>query len=577
MVIDYQRILPVLEKVAPDRLSGIQDLETISLEELKQQLQEKFTMSELVHAYSHVIGVPYAELVPGRINKELYYTLPEKTMSRYKFVPFEKKDGVVSLALFDPFDYNTLQAIKFLFRDSKDTFKVFISSEEEIQKVIDSFQNLSAEVKDTLSQMEGLKKSESEKTVQLNTTNETLDPGERIENTPIIKIVSVILKNAVEGGASDIHIEGVEENVRVRFRVDGVLHTSLILPKNVYSSVVARIKILSNLKIDEQRKPQDGRFSILEEDKKVDFRVSTFPTEYGEKVVLRILDTSKGILPLKDLGFRGPKASLIEESILKPYGMVLVTGPTGSGKSTTLYTLLSMVNNEEINIVTLEDPVEYFVSGVNQSQVKPEINYTFASGLRSILRQDPDIIMVGEIRDGETAGLAVQSALTGHLVFSTLHTNDSVGAVPRLQDMGVEPFLLSASLELVIAQRLVRKLCNRCKKKTEMSDKIKSYFEEEFQYLSQELLSQVVTSDVTHLYEPVGCEYCKDGFKGRMSVFEALPITEKMQSLIEKGAQEDEIYDYLRKNDFVTLKQDGLFKVLNGDISLEELLTVVEQ
>lgn len=577
MAIDYQRILPVLEKVASERLVGIENIDSIPVDSLQKELQERFSEQELVQAYSHVIGVPYAELVPGRINKDLFYSLPEKTMSRYQFVPFAKEGNVISLALYDPFDYNTLQAIKFLFRDSNETFQVFIAPQDDIQKVLDSFQNLSAEVKNTLSQMESMKGKEDDNIVQLDTTNQSLGPGENIENTPIIKIVSVILKNAVEGRASDIHIEGTGVNVRVRFRVDGVLHTSLILPKDVYSAIVARIKILSNLKIDEQRKPQDGRFSILEGEKKVDFRVSTFPTEHGEKVVLRILDTSKGILPLIDLGFRGPKAKLIEESILKPYGMVLVTGPTGSGKSTTLYTLLSMVNNEEINIVTLEDPIEYFISGVNQSQVKPEINYTFASGLRSILRQDPDIIMVGEIRDGETAGLAVQSALTGHLVFSTLHTNDSVGAVPRLQDMGVEPFLLSASLELIVAQRLVRKLCDKCKRKVEMSEKVRSYIHAEFTYLSEEFLSQVVTDGITHMYEPVGCEYCKDGFKGRMSVFETLPITEEMQGLIEKGAQEDEIYEYLRKNDFVTLKQDGLFKVLTGDISLEELLTVVEQ
>ncbi|MFB6224930.1 MAG: GspE/PulE family protein, partial [Candidatus Paceibacteria bacterium] len=383
----------------------------------------------------------------------------------------------------------------------------------------------------------------------------------KLKDAPVSKIVSVILKNAIEGGASDIHIEGQEENIRVRFRVDGILHTSLILPKNVQSSVVARIKILSDMKIDEHRKPQDGRFKIIHEGHKIDFRVSTLPTAYGEKVVARILDTSEGIKELPELGFVGPKADHVRDSIKAPYGITLVTGPTGSGKSTTLYTLLSMVKGEEVNIVTLEDPVEYYISGVNQSQVHAEIGYTFASGLRSILRQDPDIIMVGEIRDGETAGLAVQSALTGHLVFSTLHTNDSVGAVPRLIDMNVEPFLLSASINLVIAQRLVRTLCDECKQEVEMSEERREYIKGAIDRLSDDLVEALYDGDFSTLYEPGGCKKCSDGFKGRVAVFEALKIDQTLRANIEEGFHEEEFNTYLKKNDFITLKQDGLFKV----------------
>ena len=574
MVIDYQRLLPVLKQNYSDRFPIDQNVDEYTNQELQSFVEKNFTERELVENYAEMMGMPFMELIPERISKELFFEFPEKSMQRYRFVPFEQNENEVSIAMSDPYDYTAIQAVKFIFRDKGLTYKTFVATDSDITKVLSSFQNMSSEVKKTLAEFEKVKSDEEE--IQDQKENKK-DITENIENAPIIKVVSVILKNAVEGGASDIHIEGTGSNVRVRFRVDGILHTSLMLPKEVYSAVVARIKILSNLKIDEQRKPQDGRFSIIENDRKVDFRVSTFPTEFGEKVVLRILDTSQGIKTLDKLGFIGPKADLIKESIEKPYGMILVTGPTGSGKSTTLYTLLSLVNNEEINIVTLEDPVEYFISGVNQSQVKPEINYTFASGLRSILRQDPDIIMVGEIRDGETASLAVQSSLTGHLVFSTLHTNDAPGAIPRLMDMGVESFLLAASLEMVIAQRLVRKLCDKCKKPVPMDQKIKTYFENELKNISAEYKAQVYQGNYDQIYEPVGCEHCKNGFKGRMAIFEIVPMTEKLQALVEKDFSEDKVREYLLANDFVTLKQDGLFKALNGYVSLEELLTVVEQ
>jgi len=490
----------------------------------------------------------------------------------YQFVPFDIQNDKICIAIVDPYNYNAIQAIKFVLRDKGVDFKLFLTTRNDLNSVFNAFQNISEEVKKSLSELdeEKLKKKGDD------LIEEVKPDKEDVEVAPIIKIVSVILKNAVEGGASDIHIEGISKGVRVRFRVDGILHNTLTIPKDVYPAVVARIKILSNLKIDETRRPQDGRFSILENQKKIDFRVSTFPTEFGEKVVLRILDTSKGIATIDKLGFIGPKASIIKKSVDKPFGMVLVTGPTGSGKSTTLYTLLNMVNDEEINIVTLEDPVEYFMDGINQSQVRTEIGYSFASGLRSILRQDPDIIMVGEIRDGETASLAVQSALTGHLVFSTLHTNDAPGSIPRLIDMGVESFLLGSSLELIIAQRLVRTLCDKCKKQVKIDSGVKEYITKALSNLDPSYISKYYKGDFDSLYEPVGCSSCKNGFKGRTVIFEIVQISEELQYIIEKNQGEDKIRENLAQNNFVSLKQDGIFKVLNGRTSLQELLNTVD-
>jgi type IV pilus assembly protein PilB len=573
MNIRIHKLLDFLQSVHSEKLEGI-GFGSLNPEQIWSSLLTIFSEVDLYRYYAQAIGVEYVSLKNLQIPKELLFLFPENSMLMYKFVPFEDTNGVINIAMIDPLDYTSLQAVKFLFRDKGLDFKVYFATEPDVESVLSTLKSMSAEVKKSLDQIEEEREEvkESVKETFADTQTNSLD------SAPIIKMVSVILKNAVEGGASDIHIEGSEQNVRVRFRVDGVLHTSLVLPKTVYSAVVARIKILSNLKIDEQRKPQDGRFSIVEQNKKIDFRVSTFPTEFGEKVVLRILDTSEGIKELKDLGYVGPRADLVQMAIQKPFGMILVTGPTGSGKSTTLYTMLNMVNEEGINIVTLEDPVEYFLPGVNQSQVHPEINYTFASGLRSILRQDPDIIMVGEIRDGETAGLAVQSALTGHLVFSTLHTNTAAGAIPRLMDMGVEPFLLAASLDIILAQRLVRKLCEKCKKPVDIDERMLQLLEKEFQTIPKEYLLKHFSENKMpqKVFEPVGCEYCKNGFKGRVAIFEAVFVEEDLRNMIAKEYTEDKLYAYLRANNFVSMKQDGLTKVLKGIVSMEELLTSID-
>ncbi|MEY3471149.1 MAG: hypothetical protein RLZZ223_499 [Candidatus Parcubacteria bacterium] len=570
MQFDLRKTFESLKIQFPDKFKDIQPFDSLPEEEIKSFLSSNFTEKQLVKVNAELAGLTYIDLENYTVPKELYDLFPVTIMKRYVLVPFAKQNNLVSIAIADPQNYTALQALKFIFQDKPIKFELFVATEDDIKKVLTTFDSLASTVTENLQEFKQ-KKEEENQLVDVSDVNK-----ENLETAPIIKIVSVIIKNAVEGGASDIHIEGTDESVRVRFRVDGVLHTSLILPKDVYSPVVARIKILSNLKIDEQRKPQDGRFSILEKDQKVDFRVSTFPTQYGEKVVLRILDTSSGIRSLEELGFCGPKAILIQEAIKKPFGMVLLTGPTGSGKSTTVYTLLSQLNTEDINIVTLEDPIEYYLSGVNQSQVKPEINYTFATGLRSILRQDPDVIMVGEIRDGETAGLAVQSALTGHIVFSTLHTNDAPGAIPRLLDMGVESFLLSASLQIVIAQRLVRKLCPYCKIEVKFSEQEQNYLKEALSTLSPEYIYSVYNGQYDTGYEAVGCPKCTNGFKGRLAIFEVVIMTEDLQAIIESSNREESINKYLRDNNYVTLKQDGIFKVLSGDLSLAELLTTIE-
>jgi type IV pilus assembly protein PilB len=570
MQFDLRKTFESLKIEFPAKFQNVANFDSLSEEDVKQFLSQNFTERELLKVNAEFWGLSYIDLSEYTVDKSLYDLLPVNIMKRYILVPFENNNNVISIAVSDPNNYNAIQALKFVLQEKSLKFELYVATASDINRLLKDFDTLTNAVKENIQEF----KDKNEQTQELPDVSDV--NKENLETAPIIKIVSVIVKTAVTGGASDIHIEGSEESVRVRFRIDGVLHTSLILPRDLYSAIVARIKILSNLKIDEQRKPQDGRFSIIEQDKKIDFRVSTFPTQYGEKVVLRILDTSNGIRSLESLGFIGPKAEMVQEAINKPFGMILLTGPTGSGKSTTVYTLLAQVNTEDINIVTLEDPIEYYLPGINQSQVRPDINYTFATGLRSILRQDPDVIMVGEIRDGETAGLAVQSALTGHIVFSTLHTNDSPGAIPRLIDMGVEPFLLSASLQVVIAQRLARKLCPECKQEITFSDQEQQYIKDALHNLDEEYIRSVYTGNFDKGYKPVGCSKCTNGFKGRMAIFEVLSMTEDLRAIVENNTGGDDLIKYLQSNNYVTLKQDGIFKVLMGHLSLTELLTMVE-
>lgn len=390
-----------------------------------------------------------------------------------------------------------------------------------------------------------------------------------VVEAPIIKIVDVIIGNAIEGAASDIHIENVGSKVKVRFRVDGVLHTTLTLPLNVYAGVIARVKILAKLRLDEKRKPQDGSFTAKIQGRKIDFRVSSLPAIYGEKIVLRILDVEKGVKKLADLGLSERNKQLIKEAIGKPYGLILLTGPTGSGKTTSLYSMLNELDRESNNVVSLEDPVEYNIPDMNQSQVMPEIGYTFATGLRSILRQDPDIIMVGEIRDKETASLAVQAALTGHLVLSTLHTNNSLGVVPRLIDMGIDPYLIAPTLILAVAQRLARATCVTSRKAAPVTPTIKETFEKQFADLPAEFRKNIKAPDL--IYETVPTPECPEGTKDRLALFEMYKVDKVMADVILKNPIESEIYKAARAQGMLTLKEDALLKAVAGQIPMQEV------
>jgi len=389
------------------------------------------------------------------------------------------------------------------------------------------------------------------------------------EDAPITKIVATILRYAVDGNASDIHIEPSEKKVAVRFRVDGILVISLELPKNVQVAVVARIKILSSMRLDERRKPQDGRFSATFDGRKIDFRVSVLPTNHGENVVMRILDNEKGVTNLEAAGITGHLLTVIRRMLNEPFGIILISGPTGSGKSTTLYAMLAEMDKKTKNVLSLEDPVEYNIEGVSQSQVHPEIGYTFANGLRSALRQDPDIIMVGEIRDKETAQLAIQAALTGHLVLSTIHTNNSIGVIPRLIDMGIDPYLIAPTLKLALAQRLARRIKPGSGREEPIGKSMELIMEEEFKTLPKKYLNRIPNGR-TFLH-PQQSPDSATGMKGRIAVMEALEVTEPIQNLILKSASEEEIYDVARQHGFMSMKEDAIVKALNHIIPYEEM------
>ena len=401
---------------------------------------------KLTRAKATYFHLPYVDLRQQALPKDALALLSRENLEHYRFLPFVKQKNILKVALTDPADLQALEALEVFAQKNKFRIELYLASPGSYQEAIRRSRGIAGEVSEAL---EVIKEKEG-KDVKVKAAEEAQQEKKIAPEAPITKIVDVIIQHAIAARASDIHIEPQENDLRIRYRIDGVLHSSLIVPKVVHPAIVSRIKILSNLKIDEQRVPQDGRFHMDIDRRSIDFRVSTLPTVSGEKVVMRILDKSSGVPTLEELGMTGMKLARLTENITKAHGMLLVTGPTGSGKSTTLYAVLNILNKIGVNIVTLEDPVEYFIGGINQSQINPDVGLTFASGLRSILRQDPNIIMVGEIRDKETAELAVHSSLTGHLVFSTLHTNDAIGAIPRLLDMGIEAFLLTASANSVL-------------------------------------------------------------------------------------------------------------------------------
>ncbi|MFA6257813.1 MAG: GspE/PulE family protein [Candidatus Paceibacterota bacterium] len=518
------------------------------------------------------LGIPVKNINSKEVSFNVLKYISEDSAAHYHFVPIALKDGVLEVGILDPENIQAIDALQFISTKIGIPFKIFLISKSSYENIMQSFKGLGSQVEEVLKELG------KEETINIKSLSEenlskeikNIQKGEEVkivEDAPVIKIVAVILRNAVEGNASDIHIEHTGEKVKVRFRVDGILHTSIILPPNVYGGIVARIKILSKLRLDEKRKPQDGSFSANIDERKIDFRVSTMPAYYGEKVVMRILDSEKGVKPLDQIGLSEVNLNIIREAIKKPYGLILITGPTGSGKSTTLYSMMNELNKEERNIVSLEDPVEYHMLDINQSQVMPEIGYTFANGLRSILRQDPDIIMVGEIRDKETAQLAIQAALTGHLVLSTLHTNNAIGAITRLIDMGVDPYLIAPTLIVSIAQRLARMTFPSSRKEVPLDESVKKQIDEQLKDLPDEFKPHIGDK----MYDTVPSPECPSGTKGRIAVFEMFKVDKEMQAIILKNPTDGAIYKLARSNGMLIMKEDAILKSLQGIIPFTEV------
>lgn len=542
----------------------------------EEVLLDKRVVSEslLFELKSKLLKLPLKKVSPGDITLKVLERIPEDSAKFYKMIPLFEKEGVLEVGMVYPEELGAQEALKFLARQGNFSYQVFLIRPSNYEKILKKYRSLRKEVERALEEL----KTEMEMG-EVETQPLRVAELERLaEEAPISKVVAVLLRHAVEGRASDIHIEPFGDRLRVRFRLLGTLHSSIFLPLSHLPSLVARVKILSNLRIDETRIPQDSRFSATIDAKKIDFRVSTFPTAGGEKVAIRVLDPTVGLKSFEELGLERQGFESLKGAILRPSGMILATGPTGSGKTTTLYAILHVLNKEGVNIMTLEDPVEYFIEGVNQSQIRPEVNYTFARGLRHVLRQDPDIIMVGEIRDSETASLAIHAALTGHLVLSTLHTSNALGVVPRLVDLGVEPYLIPPTLSIVLAQRLVRKLCSGCKRKVKPNPKTKSLILKEVRNLPERVRKKIKIPTIVYIYQPKGCKKCNStGYTGRIGLFEVLSMTGSLAEIILKEPSEAKILLEARRQGMITMKQDGMLKVLAGITNLEEVLRVTEQ
>lgn len=545
------------------------------------QEKQKNNNVESLRERAEKLNMPFLRVAPKKVESHIIQLMSEDIAKKYGMVAFEKDEitGVIRVAMLDPQDLNALNILRFMAQKDdlsiesylvdKGTLEELLGFYKSTEKAVASAVKALGEEDELLDGVKGRKSNVVESSSL-----------ENLREAPVSKLVQVIIKHALEGGASDIHIEPIDKVYRVRFRIDGILHASLTFPSDVGRAVTSRIKILSSLKIDEKRKPQDGRFRIIEKGSAVDFRVSTLPVVEGEKIVMRVLEKDRQSFDLEKLGLMGSQYEMFMEHIRDPFGMILMTGPTGSGKSTTLYAFLSILNGEDGNIITLEDPVEYFIPGINQSQVKPEIGYTFSSGLRSILRQDPDVIMVGEIRDGETAELAIHAALTGHLVFSTVHTNNAIGAVPRLIDMGIEPFLIGSSIRLVAAQRLLRRICTFCKVEDKIPSSVVSKIKHALKSVPNSEYEKYGIENIDNLifYKGKGCSECGGlGLKGRVAIYEIVPIDHDMEEVISnENGNVPALERLMKKKGYLSIKQDGILKVLLGLTTLTELERVTE-
>jgi len=567
-----------------DDLSKAEKLAEKTKENLENILtKERFLPEkELIKLKAYILGIPFIDLKKTDIDPETLKMIPEPIARKNNIVAIKKTKDELEVAMLDPSD---LQTIDFIKKKTNLKIRPRFTSRECIRDVLKKYQkSLEAEFGEIIKKEVQKSALPEMKVVEGKKEGEAVDLKKAAEELPIIKIVDTLIKHAILQRASDIHIEPSEKEVIVRYRIDGILHDAMILPKQVHSGIIARIKVLSNLKLDEHRLPQDGRFKIESENQKISFRVSILPIFFGEKIVMRLLVEGGKRFTLEGLGFWGENLERIHRAIKKPYGMILATGPTGCGKTTTLYTIMEILNQPGVNICTIEDPIEYQIPRVNQTQVNPKIGFTFASGLRALVRQDPNIIMVGEIRDSETANLAVNAALTGHLVLSTLHTNSASGAMPRLLDMGVEPFLISSTVNIVLAQRLARKLCPESREEyhiskaeiTEMSKDIN--MEELLEILKKEKI--VATSakwEDVKFYKPKPSKNCPDGYKNRVGLREILEMSDTVKEMIVKRATSDEIEKQARKEGMMTMLEDGFVKAIQGETSLQEVLRVTKE
>ncbi|MCL5016440.1 MAG: Flp pilus assembly complex ATPase component TadA [Patescibacteria group bacterium] len=552
-----------------------------SREPLEQVVYLRHILNEedVAKTKSSVLGVPYKKIDPTSISADVLKIIPEETANSYKLIPLSLSNQMLVVGMINPDDTKAQEALRFIAKQNGYNLGVYLITPTDLEMALRRYSPYQTVIQEAVALL-NIKPGSN-----LNVTQRAINLEEQVvgsKEAPIIRIVSSTLKEAVEKGASDIHIEPQKDRLRIRFRLDGDLQEAANLPLELSQPVISRLKIMAELKIDENRIPQDGRFRTVIFGRDIDYRVSTFPTPIGEKMAIRVLDPTLGLKSVDNLGLVGHNADLVKEGINKPFGMVLITGPTGSGKTTTLYALLQTLNKEDVNILSMEDPVEYFVDGINQSQIRPEIGYTFAAGLRQAVRQDPDIIMVGEIRDRETADLAVQAALTGHVVLSTLHTNDAVGVIPRLIDMGIEPFLLPSSLNLMVAQRLVRRLCEQCKQPYDAAENINALISKELGKLPKEEVLKFeqsipglrVEDGRFKFYHANGCPACKGkGTVGRVALFEVLKITRELEEIINAAAgDEAKVRNEARRQGMISLRQDGIFKALLGMVSIEEVV-----
>jgi type IV pilus assembly protein PilB len=586
-----EKLLKSTGKFTDEQLKVLREQEKTEKKPLQDILIKNnvITEKDLTKLYAAEADIPYIEFNPRELDREILKLLPERIARQYKAVVFQlDADGNRLVALEDPDD---VQVINFLRKQLGANIKIHIAPASVIQGALDQYRgNISSELTKVISSEDGDEETEEE-----------ISEDEVAEDSPIAQTVNLIIEYGVKSSASDIHIEPREEFVVIRYRIDGVLREANKLPRKVLGALVSRIKILSNLKIDEHRAPQDGRFKVEVAGNVYALRVSTLPIVDGEKVVMRILNESSKPATLEELGFWGVALANINKAMVQPHGMVLVTGPTGSGKSTTLFSVLNILNNPSVNISTVEDPVEYKIFGANQTQVNPVAGMTFVNGLRALLRQDPNIIMVGEIRDGETAGLAVQAALTGHLVFSTLHTNNAATCLPRLLDMNIEPFLIASTVRVVVGQRLVRRLCSECREKyapdaAELKRLTQTFHLDEsavmkrLHQLEEEALeggigkdqdkSSSTDSTINTLWKAhaEGCDNCNHtGYRGRMGIYEVLDNTSAIQKMIVSSETSENIQKAAIDDGMVTMQQDGLVKALRGQTTLEEVLRVTQE